>query len=116
MLRLLIDENLDQRILRGLQLRVPGLMYVVVQETGLAEASDSALLEWAAQNQYVLVTHDRGTMLKAAHQRMRSEQRIAGLVIVKKELPLARAIEDLVLLLECSGERDTENQVVFIPL
>ena len=109
-------QNLDQRILRGLQLRVPGLMYAVVQETGLAEASDPALLEWAAQNQYVLVTHDRGTMLNAAHQRMRSEQRIAGLVIVKKELPLARAIEDLVLLLECSGERDTENQVVFIPL
>jgi predicted nuclease of predicted toxin-antitoxin system len=64
MLRLLIDENLDQRILRGLQLRVPGLMYAVVQETGLAEASDPALLEWAAQNQYVLVTHDRGMMLK----------------------------------------------------
>ncbi len=69
-----------------------------------------------AQNQYVLVTHDRGSMLNAEHQRMRSEQRIAGLVIVKKELPLARAIEDLVLLLECSSERDTENQVVFIPL
>ncbi|HMD83565.1 MAG TPA: hypothetical protein VKO18_02550 [Terriglobia bacterium] len=42
---------------------------------------------------------------------MRSEQKIAGLVIVKKELPLARAIEDLVLLLECSTERDVENQV-----
>jgi hypothetical protein len=55
-------------------------------------------------------------MLNAAHHRMRSERRITGLVIVKKELPLARAIEDLVLLLECSGERDTENQVVFIPL
>ena len=116
MLRLLIDENLEQRILRGLQLRVPGLMYAVVQETGLAEASDRNLLEWAAQNQYVLVTHDRGSMLNAAQQRMRSKQRIAGLVIVKKELHLARAIEDLVLLLECSSERDTENQVAFIPL
>ena len=31
-------------------------------------------------------------------------------------LPLSRAIEDLVLLLECSTERDVENQVVFIPL
>jgi len=39
MLRLLIDENLDQRILRGLQLRVPGLMYAVVQETGLERVS-----------------------------------------------------------------------------
>ena len=31
MLRLLIDENFDQRILRGLRLRVPQLDYVIVQ-------------------------------------------------------------------------------------
>ncbi|HMD83566.1 MAG TPA: DUF5615 family PIN-like protein [Terriglobia bacterium] len=66
MLKLLIDENLDQRILRGVRLHVPGLTYAVVQETGLARAPDVALLEWAAQNQYALVTHDRGTMLRAA--------------------------------------------------
>jgi predicted nuclease of predicted toxin-antitoxin system len=115
MLKLLIDENLDQRILRGLQIHLPGLVYAVVQETGLAGAPDAALLEWAAQNEYVLVTHDRGTMLRAAQQRMYSESKIAGLVIMKKELPLSRAIHDLVLLLECSTERDMENQVVFIP-
>jgi hypothetical protein len=38
------------------------------------------------------------------------------LVIVKKEVPLSRAIEELVLLLECSAESELENQVVFIPL
>jgi len=116
MLKLLIDENLDQRILRGLQLHVPGLWYTVVQETGLAGAQDAALLQWAAENQHVLVTHDRKTMLAAADERRRSGQTTAGVVIVKKELPLARAIEDLVLLLECSAESDLENQVVFIPL
>ncbi|MGO8818588.1 MAG: DUF5615 family PIN-like protein [Terriglobia bacterium] len=115
MLRLLIDENLDQRILRGLQLHCPGLVYAVVQETGLAGAPDATLLEWAAQNEYVLVTHDRGTMLRAAQQRMHSDRRVAGLVIIKKELPLSRAIHDLELLLECSAQGDVENQIVFIP-
>jgi len=115
MLKLLIDENFDQRILRGLQLRVPGLFYALVQETALAGAKDAALLQWAAENQRVLVTHDRKTMLKAVHQRLRSGQKTAGLVIVRKELPLIRAIEDLVLLLECCTEIDLENQVVFIP-
>jgi hypothetical protein len=33
MLRLLIDENFDQRILRGLKLEIPNVNYVVVQET-----------------------------------------------------------------------------------
>ena len=116
MLKLLIDENLDQRILRGLQLRVAGLQYTVVQETALAGSPDTALLKWAAANPQVLVTHDRKTMLKAVHDRIGSGQRTAGLVIVTKELPLIRAIDDLVLLLECSTETDLENQVVFIPL
>lgn len=116
MLKLLIDENLDQRILRGLLLQVPGLLYTVVQETGLARAQDAALLQWAAENQQALVTHDRKTMLTAAHNRMRSGQRTGGVIIVKKELPLIRAIEDLALLLGCCTEKDLENQVVFIPL
>lgn len=116
MLKLLIDENLDQRILRGLQLHVPQLLYTVVQETGLAGAQDAALLQWATENHQVLVTHDRRTMLRAVHARMRSGQETAGVVIVKKEVPLIRAIEDLVLLIECSSEKNLENQVVFIPL
>lgn len=116
MLKLLVDENLDQRILRGLLIQVPGLLYTLVQEAGLGGSPDSALLEWAAENQHALVTHDRSTMLRATHERMRSGQKTAGLVIVKKELPLMRAIEDMALLVECSTERDIENQVVFIPL
>lgn len=34
LLRLLIDENLDHRILRGLKLRLPRLDYVVAQVAG----------------------------------------------------------------------------------
>jgi CRISPR/Cas system-associated protein Cas10 (large subunit of type III CRISPR-Cas system) len=55
-------------------------------------------------------------MLKAAHQRMRTGQKSAGLVIVTKQIPLARAVEEMVLLLQCCSEADLENQVVFIPL
>jgi predicted nuclease of predicted toxin-antitoxin system len=92
------------------------LLYALVQEASLAGAQDAALLEWAARNQRVLVTHDRKTMLEVVYQRLRSGQKTAGLVIVRKELPLIRAIEDLVLLLERCTETDLENQVVFIPL
>lgn len=115
MLKLLIDENLDQRLLRGLQLQVPYLSYTIVQETSLAGAPDDVLLQWAAENRHVLVTHDRKTMLKAAHRRIGTGQQTAGLVIVKKELTLNRAIEDLLLVLECSTETSVENQVLFIP-
>ena len=48
MLPLLIDENFDQRILRGLRLRLPQLDYVIVQDIGLGGLDDSALLAWSA--------------------------------------------------------------------
>jgi len=50
MLRLLIDENLDQRILRGLRSELPHVDYIVAQETKLKGLRDPMLLAWAADN------------------------------------------------------------------
>ena len=58
MLRLLIDENFDRRILRGVKLRLPQLDYLAVQDTELKGIKDPPLLAWAAENNRVLVTHD----------------------------------------------------------
>jgi len=45
MLRLLIDQDLDQVILRGLLLRVPGLDVVTAHQASLSDASDADLLD-----------------------------------------------------------------------
>jgi predicted nuclease of predicted toxin-antitoxin system len=58
MLRLLIDENLDHRILRGLKLRFPALDFVVVQDTELKGKEDPPLLAWAAEENRILLTHE----------------------------------------------------------
>ena len=44
MLALLIDENLNHRILRGLVRAVPHLDFAVAQDTGLTGAVDPRLL------------------------------------------------------------------------
>jgi Domain of unknown function (DUF5615) len=62
MLRLLIDENFNQRILRGLRLRLPSLDCMVVQETDMQGLQDAPLLQEAAVLQRVLVTHDLKTV------------------------------------------------------
>ena len=63
MLRLLIDENFDQRILRGLRLRLPQLDYIIAQRAGMSGLSDSALLDWAASHGRIIVTHDESENL-----------------------------------------------------
>ena len=46
MLRLLIDEDVNHRILRGLKTRVPELDLVTVRQIGLAGSDDLSLLRW----------------------------------------------------------------------
>ena len=59
MLRLLIDENFNHDILRGLIRRVPELDFLVVARIGLAGTPDVDLLRWAAQETRTIATHDR---------------------------------------------------------
>ena len=56
MLRLLIDQDLDHVILRGLLLRVPNLDVITAHQVGLSNASDPEVLAWAAEQERILVT------------------------------------------------------------
>ena len=58
MLRLLIDQDLDHVILRGLLLRVPNLDVMTAHQAGLSNASDPEVLAWAAEQERILVTHN----------------------------------------------------------
>ena len=62
MLRLLIDENFNYLILRGLRSRLPELDFVSVRQIGLGGSKDPALLKWAGQNNRTMLTHDIKTM------------------------------------------------------
>lgn len=68
MLRLLIDENVDHRILRGLRRRVPQVDFVTVAQIGLVGTPDIDLLRWAARENRTMLTHDVSTMTDYAKQ------------------------------------------------
>ncbi|MCX8049222.1 MAG: DUF5615 family PIN-like protein [Methylohalobius sp.] len=58
MLCLAADENFNNDIVRALLRRRPDLDIVRLQDVGLSGASDPAVLEWAAREGRVLLTHD----------------------------------------------------------
>ena len=80
MLRLLIDQDLDHDILRGLIRRIPQLDAVTAFEVGMGEATDPQLLAEAAQEGRVIVTHDRRTMPSHAAELISAGENIAGLL------------------------------------
>jgi len=67
MLRLAADENFNSDIVRGLLRRKPGLDIVRIQDVGLSGADDPTVLEWAAQEGRVLLTHDVTTITRYAY-------------------------------------------------
>ena len=71
MLCLAADENFDGRIVRGLFRVLPELDLVRVQDTPFLQAEDAAVLEWAAQEGRLVLTHDVGTMTASRVTRVR---------------------------------------------
>ena|SRR6266513_1634279 len=116
MLALLIDENFNQRILRGLRRSVPHLDYEIVQNIGLKGLPDPGVLTQAAADARILVTHDLKTVPKYAYERVRAGQPMPGVIGVPDTLPIAQAIEDLALIAECSQPAELENRVLYLPL
>lgn len=84
MLRLAADENFNNRIVRGLLHRKPDLDIVRIQDIGLSGADDQAVLEWAAQEERVLLTHDVRTITQYAYERVDADQLMPGVF----EVPL----------------------------
>jgi predicted nuclease of predicted toxin-antitoxin system len=62
--RFLADEDLDADIVAGLRLREPAIDIMDVKNAGLRAAEDAALLDLAAQQHRILVSHDRHTMTR----------------------------------------------------
>ncbi len=114
--RLLIDENFDHNILRGLIIRFPKLDHVIAQDAGLKGLKDPSLLAWAAEQNWIVLTHDINTIPKYAYERIAAGQFMPGVIVVPDELPIGKAIDELLAIVECSDHSECENQVLHIPL
>src|SRR5262245_14312933 len=116
MVPLLFDENIDHDILRGLALRLPALDLITVQDAGLSGRPDHEILEWAAAQKRVLVTHDLRTMPRFAGVRVRAGLPMPGVFAAPKTLAIGQVIDDLVLLVTCSLEAEWQDRVVYLPI
>ena len=116
MLLLVADENFNNDILRGLWRREPSLDIVGIQDVALTKAPDPIVLEWAAQQNRVLLTHDRNTITKFAYARVLSGKPMPGVIEVSRSVPLSVAIDDILLIALSSKTGDWESQIIYLPL
>jgi hypothetical protein len=89
---------------------------VRVQDAGLIGRGDAEVLEWAARDDRVLLTHDVTTMKRYVDERINAGLPTPGVFEVSQQTPIARVIEDILLLAECSLQNEWEGQIRFLPL
>ncbi len=116
MLLLVADENFNNDIVRGLLRKNPDLDIVRVQDVGLRGADDPIILEWAANEGRVVLTHDAATMAYYAYERVRKGLSMPGVIEVADDLPIGRVVEDILLLAEYSDRNEWDGQVIYLPL
>lgn len=116
MARFLADENFNNQIVRGVLRQNPDVDIVRVQDVDLSGADDPTVLGWAAQEGRIVLTHDVATMTTFAYERIQAGLSMPALFEVSRRVPVELAIEEIILIAECSLEGEWEGQVRFLPL
>ena len=99
-----------------MRLRLLDLDIVRVQDVGLRTFRDPRVLEFAADDGRVLMTHDVSTMKEFAIARIIAGKPMPGLIEIGQNFPIGRAIDEIVLIAECSTMNEWKDQIRRLPL
>lgn len=114
-LRFQADADLNQIILHAVVRRAPTLDFQTAAAAGLAGLHDPAVLALAAHDGRVLVTHDQKTMPRHFATFIATTTS-PGVLMIPQRLPIATAVEDLLLMWSTMDAEEWRNTIRFLPL
>jgi predicted nuclease of predicted toxin-antitoxin system len=114
--RFLADHDLNEHIIHGVLRREPAIEFVRAREVGLGDRPDPEILEYAAVQGLVVVSHDINTMPGHARARLATGKPLAGLLMVRQTHPIGPVIDSLVLIWSASEGEEWQDQVQFLRL
>ena len=114
-IRFQADADLNEEIVLGIIRREPRVDFQTATEAGLRGLSGSDVLAYAAQENRVLVSHDRRTM--PAHFAAFIQNRISpGVFLIAQNVGVRTAIDELLLVWACSRTEEWANRIVDLPM
>ena len=114
-LRFQADNDLKFAIVKAVRRREPSVEFVSAQQSQLDGIGDHEVLERAAANGRVLVSHDRRTMLRHFHDRLMAGKSSPGLLIVAQDALIADVVEALMVLWAVADPEDLRDQAFHLP-
>ena len=114
-IRFQADNDLKFGIVKAVRRREPAIDFESAQEAGLDGVSDSELLDRAAAESRVLVSHDRRTMIAHFRARLAAGKSGPGLLIVSQGALIGDVVEALVYVWALSNAADLRDQAYYLP-
>ncbi len=116
MIRFLADADLNEGIVTGCLRREPAMDFLSANEANLEGVPDPEVLALAAAENRILVSHDVRTMPTHFGRFLQARRSSPGVLLVPQRLPVADAIEELVLIWAASDAQEWANRIVVVPL
>ena len=114
-IRFQADVNLNQIIVRAVCRREPALDFQTAESAGLAGLPDPEGFACAAEDGRILVTHDLQTMPRHFAALITTRQS-TGLLLIPQHLPIASAVDDLLLMWSTMEAEEWTNLMWYLPL
>ena len=105
-IRFLADADLDYAIVQGVRRREPAIDFKSANEAGLEGLPDNGVLEVAAGEERVLVSHDKRTMPVHFAARIRSGRRSPGVLLALPRATAGEIVDSLLIIWSASREDD----------
>ena len=114
--RFLADEDVRNDIVRSLRSREPAIDLLDLKTARLRGMKDGAVLELAAQQHRIVISHDRETMTRHFRTRVAAGQPAPGLFIAPQQPnSVGAVVESLILVWNASQAEEWQNQIVYLP-
>ncbi len=114
--RFLADADLNQAIVGGVLRREPTLDFLTARAAALRGLTDAEVLELAAQQQRVLVSHDVGTMPSHFRIFVNAGKDSASVFLIPQSIDTRMAIDELLLIWAASEAAEWKTRLVWLPL
>ncbi len=93
--RFLADNDLNDAIVVGLLRREPAVEFTRLRDLGLDAWGDAKVLEHAAREGWIVVSHDVNTLTAAADARLQSGSELNGVLLAHQRTPVSAIIDSL---------------------
>ncbi len=100
----------------GARRREPAAEFAALRDFGLATRSDPDVLDFAARENWIVVSHGVNTMREAASTRLTAGLPMTGLLLAHQRTPVSQIIESLLLIWAASEADEWAGHIEFLPL